>query len=86
MIYSIYSVTLSPRLNNLFVLWEEYKLGVGGRVASWHFLYPWRGHKKVKTHFSIGKKCGIQLLNSSNLIVLQTVPSTTFILSMVHHL
>jgi len=38
MIYSIYSVTLSPRLNNLFVLWEEYKLGVGGRVASWHFF------------------------------------------------
>jgi hypothetical protein len=51
-----YAVTLSPNPNNLYVLWQEYEHGVGGRKAARHFTRIERGHKRVKYTFCNRKK------------------------------
>eukprot|EP00957_Ditylum_brightwellii_P193312 14718715-Ditylum_brightwellii.AAC.1 len=39
-------VTLSPNLNNSYILWQEYEHGIGDRNLACHFLQSERGHKK----------------------------------------
>ena len=51
-----YAVTLSPNPNNLFILWQEYEHGIGGRKAARYFTREERGHKKVKYTYCNRKK------------------------------
>eukprot|EP00957_Ditylum_brightwellii_P143522 10933983-Ditylum_brightwellii.AAC.1 len=51
-----YAITLSPNLSNLFILWQEYEHGIGGRKAACHFTQEERGHKKVKYTYCNRKK------------------------------
>eukprot|EP00957_Ditylum_brightwellii_P072627 5518666-Ditylum_brightwellii.AAC.1 len=37
-----------PNSNNLYVLWQEYQHGVGGRKADCNFTRIEKGHKRVK--------------------------------------
>mmetsp|Transcript_31347 Transcript_31347/g.47614 ORF Transcript_31347/g.47614 Transcript_31347/m.47614 type:complete len:105 (+) Transcript_31347:1286-1600(+) len=76
-ILSLYPIYLSFGRSTSLELGVEWLLGI---------FFPMERSQKGKNTFFNRKKCGIQLLNSSNLVVLQTVPSTIFISSMVHHL
>ena len=51
-----YAVSLSPNPTNLYVLWLEYKKGIGGRKPARQFTREERGHKKVKYTYCNRKK------------------------------